>query len=304
MPTKYDGLIQQPAKFETGRERGLLSNIESVTSSPLRKYIYEKLNKNPDAFGSAWDQVGKDPATSPSGFDIAKKLGATDKPIMDQTQLDDMSGDMSPAEIAASSPFTKISRAQMLGVGADLALDPTNYIPGEALAKAGGMGLGIIKKINSPLLHGTEEAFKLAEMLPSRGGHVGPGAYFTTHEGSARNFGQNIVKASADNHRIIDLTRADNKDLMKVAKELGVDEDVAQRLLAKGENRTADQKFYTLQDAHISKVDPDYKLIGNERAQSLINALQDKGYTGVKYHWNGNPAYNIFDPKTLKAVDE
>lgn len=193
--------------------------------------------------------------------------------------------------------------------GVDIASKVTNnpYV-GTAIATAAdlaqlpvpGMGVGVpgvINKLDGPLMHGTNAEFALEHMRPSRGGMVGPGVYMTENPNTAKNFGDRVIKADVQSPKILDL-HTDENDMWQAAKELGV-EDALKNNRSK-DLRDGTGRFYALQDALLKKVDPEYKLVGNERAQALQDALKARGYNGLAYNWNGEKTYNIFDPKTLK----
>lgn len=159
----------------------------------------------------------------------------------------------------------------------------------------------IIKELNEPLLHGTNRKFSLEELRPSRGGHVGPGVYMTQDQTSARNFGEYILKAKPKKIAILDLFE-DDKDMLDAAKKLGIAKEVKEEMKTRLRGDPSRSRFYLLQDCLLEKLQLDPRPIGVERAQTLIDALKKAGYTGIRYAWNTEPAFNIFDPKDLVAA--
>lgn len=296
---------------DTGRKSdGLGESIDSVLGVPARVLANEIVQgkATPESFAKAVQSVGTDPRNAPTGHDVALNAGVSDKPMFKAkgstlANIASFIPGVGHIVNAAKNFMSKEvadrefepSPADVLGT----AIDFTAQVPVATMGKAASGVAGVIRKIDKPLLHGTPHAFPLSEMKPSRGGHVGPGVYMTHDENTAANFGENVIKAKQKNTQVLDLFE-NNDDMMLAAKELGISDELAS--IKGADTRDGQGRFYALQDALIKKIDPEYKLIGNERAQALQDALREKGYTGVRYDWNGEPTYNIFDPKNLEEV--
>lgn len=113
----------------------VLSAIESVTSAPARSGTMAAMEgKNPL---SAWfSQMGANPDTAPSGKDIMKKVGITDRPLNDILPKEMFEQDGSSAipylppgmATKALKSLGESSPAGIAGGAANLAIDPTNLL--------------------------------------------------------------------------------------------------------------------------------------------------------------------------------
>ncbi len=277
------GVYTGQGKFrDTGRQSsGYGEAMDSIVGAPARQAISEVqnglINSNPlDPYGKidlaalrrVIERVGADPEKAPTGYDIASK--------------------------ATDNPYLGTALATAIDVGAQIP------IPGMQLGAR-----GIIKELEGPLFHGSPKKFPAGEIKPSRGGYVGPGVYLGDTKGVAKGYGENVHAYKPSKVNIVDLYD-NNDDLLHVAKELGIEDGVNKRLAVKGIGGVNDSpgRFYALQDSLIEKIDPDFKLIGNERAEAINSALKEKGYTGIKFRHNGKAAYNNFDPQNLSPVQD
>jgi hypothetical protein len=260
-------LLGQGQFRDTGREaEGYGESIDSLIGAPARLALSElqQGNISKEAFKKVVSQIGKDPRNAPTGYDIASKV--TDNPY--------------------------------LGAGLATAIDVGAQLPVPEAAMAPGVR-GIIKELDGPLYHGTPKEFATSELKASRGGYVGPGVYMADTPNVAKGYGENLHAANVKNVKLLDLHDLSSGDALNAAKELGVEEGFSKRMNRKGERHDSTGQFYALRDALIEKIDPEYKLIGNQRAQALQDALKEKGYTGIKFLHNDKPAYSIFDEKNL-----
>lgn len=251
---------------DTGRaSSGYGESIDSLIGAPARMGISELQDGNiKQALLKTMAQIGKDPEQAPTGVDIAMK--------------------------ATDNPYLGTALATAVDVGAQLPMPV-------------GAGVqGIIKKLDGPLYHGSPKSFPADKIKPSRGGYVGPGVYMADDAKVAGGYGENVHAYNPKNPSILDFTE-NNDDVMLAAQQLGLDQEAIKARLGKQFGNPAQTgRFYALQDELINKIDPEHKLIGNERAEALVNALKEQGHTGFKYTHNEKPAYNIFDEKSLKPA--
>lgn len=266
-------LTGQGSFRDSGRESsGPGEALDSLTAAPVRQALSEGQSGNYDleAVKRIIGRIGADPQNAPSGFDIASK--------------------------ETDNPYLGTALATAIDVGAQVPI-PGMQMPGTP---------GIIKKLDEPLYHGTFKDFATKDLKSSRGGYVGPGVYMADSPNVAKGYGDSLHTANVKNVKLLDLH--DNKfdDAYNAAKELGIADGFNKRMDVKGIGgpKGSTGAFYALQDALIEKIDPDFKLIGNERAQALVDALKEHGYTGIKFLHNDKPAFNIFDPSNLVKTEK
>lgn len=286
-----------PKFSDTGREVNLGEYLDAYTGAPVRTLARGLLTGSETPWKDAAKQFGKDPINAPTGKDIANDLGVSSKKLL---ELDKPLNSYGTIPSAIMSLASKIPRDEAAGFAIEQATDPTNFMA--AAGKLPGVA-GVIKKLDGPLLHGTPKKFPLSEIRPSKGGHVGPGVYFTDDAGAASNFGTNVLKATPKKTAIVDFVK-DDKDMKMLAKKLGVDDLLKEQTSSKLYRGGSQDRYFAIKQAYIDKIDPDYKLVGNERDTAFHNALKDLGFTGVKYEWNGKNAFNIFDPSNLQEAGE
>lgn len=252
---------------DSGRQsEGLGESLDSMVGAPARVAIDRLQDGDPRrALVDAMSQYGKDPSTAPTGVDIASR--------------------------ATDNPYLGTALATAVDVGAQIPM-PVRL----------GMN-GVIKKLDGPLYHGTEKNFLPKEIRPSRGGFVGPGVYMADEAKVAGRYGENVLAYNPKEVNILDLM-ANDDDALLAAKQLGIEEAYLKRIAKDRGYSVPEQtgRFYALQDSLIDKIDPNFKLIGNERAEALIKALKEKGYTGLKYKHQDAPAFNIFDAENIKPA--
>ncbi len=174
-----------------------------------------------------------------------------------------------------------------VATGVDLAQLPVGELAMGSKALPGAAG--VIEKLDKPLLHGSFVKYPAAEAKISRGGMAGPGYYMTQEPNIARGFGDNILSAMPDKVKILDLHN-NPADLELAAKQLGV--------VAK-DGKYSGGPYQALKDAFIKKYDPEGTLIGHDKDTALHQALQTQGYNGIRYNYNGDPAFNMFDPQAI-----
>lgn len=113
----------------------VLEAIDSVTGAPTRSAADALISgENPiSAFGQ---QFAADPSKAPTGEDLMEKLGVPES----------MSIEPQPGigEVVGEDKLPKINPRAILGVGADMALDPLNIVPGKAISKVVGKGVSKI----------------------------------------------------------------------------------------------------------------------------------------------------------------
>lgn len=286
-----------PKFSDTGREVNLGEYLDAYTGAPVRTLARGLLTGSETPWKDAAKQFGNDPINAPTGKDIANDLGVSSKKLL---ELDKPLNSYGTIPSAIMSLASKIPRDEAAGFAIEQATDPTNFMA--AAGKLPGVA-GVIKKLDGPLLHGTPKKFPLSEIRPSKGGHVGPGVYFTDDAGAASNFGTNVLKATPKKTAIVDFVK-DDKDMKMLAKKLGVDDLLKEQTSSKLYRGGSQDRYFAIKQAYIDKIDPDYKLVGNERDTAFHNALKDLGFTGVKYEWNGKNAFNIFDPSNLQEAGE
>lgn len=115
--------------------------IDTYTGAPMRAGIGAAQNGN-NPIAAAYEQFGEDPALAPTGKQIAQKASVPDNSLSELVPglftNDDKEADQwlkfkvgGPADITASG---------FAGLGIDVAADPTNVIPGVAIAKGAKLG--------------------------------------------------------------------------------------------------------------------------------------------------------------------
>ncbi len=178
-----------------------------------------------------------------------------------------------------------------LGAGVATMADLAQLPIGEAAAAGKALPgvAGVIEKLDSPLLHGSFNKYAPADAKISQGGMAGPGYYMTQEPHIARGFGDNILSAQPDKVKILDLHNNPD-DLALAAKQLGVE--------AK-DSKYSGGPYQALKDAFIRKNDPQGVLIGHQKDSALHEALQGLGYNGIRYNYNGDPAFNMFNPQAI-----
>lgn len=134
--------------------------IDSVTGAPTRKAIGALMDKeNPlTAFAG---QFGEDPDRAPTGKDLAKRIGFTDKPMSEDIPgLYSETGD-EWLKFKKDGPMDW-SPAGVAGFGVDVLADPTNLIPGKAV----GAGLAKTASVGSDAIRmGTKGAAQAADFI-------------------------------------------------------------------------------------------------------------------------------------------
>lgn len=102
--------------------------VDSVTGAPTRAAVFKIQEGGSflDAIGQAVEQFAEDPEQAPTGEQIAVKAG-----IDPNDKVEFTLGAGGPSEVPVSVPAGKF-----YGFLVDLALDPTNLIPGVAASKA------------------------------------------------------------------------------------------------------------------------------------------------------------------------
>jgi hypothetical protein len=127
--------------------------VDSYTGAPTRAAIGAMQDgKNPITAG--WQQVGRDPKLAPSGQQIASKMGVQGETLVMPSQKRQAFDEKFNPGLAAAfkksgKPYEDLvgNPSAAIGLGIDIAADPTNLIPGVAAAKgAGRLGMSAIGK--------------------------------------------------------------------------------------------------------------------------------------------------------------
>ena len=132
----------QPRAQESMGDRALRtvaeigSAIDSVTGAPVRAGIgaFQKGATIGESFQEAFKQFAEDPSKAPSGAEIARRAGVDPKTKFDVT---DWVGSFGIPREKDEEPI-ELSLDQIVGFAIDVAADPTNVIPGTAMAKFAG----------------------------------------------------------------------------------------------------------------------------------------------------------------------
>jgi hypothetical protein len=135
--------------------------VDSYTGAPIRKGIgaLQEGKSVREAAGEAWEQVGEDPSQAPTGDQIAKKAGFSDKRKVvrtaeEQRKFDEM---FNPGMASSQKQIGKnalavepYSDAEVVGFGIEAAADVTNALPFAGAAKrvATGAVKGVSKAAN------------------------------------------------------------------------------------------------------------------------------------------------------------
>lgn len=237
--------------------------VDKYTGAPARAAL-GALQDGKNPLGAAWDQFGEDPSKAPSGKDIAAKAGlSTDQFKTPLKGLDGTSITVSPAGVA--------------GLAIDVAADPTNLIPGGALAK-GAAKLGVKGAVKGAELGvkgaaaltdaatGTKIASKATEA-------VGEAISKITKPTVAEDFGD-FVKIAEKNG--IDPT------LLNDAVEFGPNSIVTRAARAKAEGLSGEPLLKkhqagldAVQDALIQKIE---KIGGSDVSPQAAGRLIREGY--------------------------
>lgn len=209
--------------------------IDSVTGAPTRKAIGAAMDgENP--FSAFYSQFGENPDHAPTGKELAKRVGFNDTPL---------SEDVPGLYSETGDEWLKFKKggamdwspAGVAGFGIDVAADPTNLIPGKAVASAAGK---TAKAGKDAILAGTKGVAKATDFALGTKGVTK--ALNTTGEvvddvigavGKAVN-----PKVAPDYERFLDIAKRNNIDptLLPEAVEFGPDTFIsrASRNVAEG----------------------------------------------------------------------
>lgn len=161
--------------------------LDSVTGAPVRTAIMAKMDG-----GSALEAFAKsfaaDPRGAPTGKQIAQRMGASAAPLVnydDKTMqaLRD-AYEMDPSQenhqaMMMAEGLKGNSRSGALGLGIEVAADPTNLIPGVAVARRAAVaskGLNAMVealKASKPVVSATDKAKSVGEVAKAAVGAVG-----------------------------------------------------------------------------------------------------------------------------------
>lgn len=152
-------------------DRGMLGKafgaLDSVTVAPVLSGISAAQHgKNP--FSAAWNQFGSDNRTAPTGEQIAANAGASTQPTVDTAAAQQAFDEKyNPARAMSAKqagiPYqdvTRMSQAKALGIPIEMAANPVNYLPVEAIGKTavGALGEGAASIKNAFSLSQAQEA--------------------------------------------------------------------------------------------------------------------------------------------------
>lgn len=152
-----------------------------------------------------------------------------------------------------------------------------------------------ISQDNVNLFHASKED-GFDKFKPSRGGYSGPGVYTSESKKGTNNYnvGGKVFDLILQDPKMADISTIDG--LKSIAKELGVTD----KLKANNWN----QFYYDLQDAYIKKIDPDFKLVGNEKSEALNEAIKSLGYDSIKSkHQSDVDMINVIRPEKLREKE-
>lgn len=141
--------------------------------------------------------------------------------------------------------------------------------------------------------HGTNTIFDKENsiIIPSKSGAAGPGFYLASKKSSARASGENVYKFRVRSQNVLDLTK--EAPILKVAKELNIFDEV-------NAEKIFNTSPYSILLKHYSRKNNLIDLTGNERQQILSNEIEKLGYDMIKYDYNGNDAFVVFNPDNVK----
>ena len=188
--------------------------VDKYTGAPTRSAIGSlQENVNPlDAAMSFYKQFGEDPSQAPTGKQIAKRAGLSEKPMFDLPYV----GGVSPAGVA--------------GLGVDVLADPTNIIPFGAAAKGATKLLGKGAKLGTKAIgQGIKGAAKATDVLT---GTKGTGNFIESASGTIDD------AAKAISSRFHPKRAADYKDMVDIANKNNIDTAILPDAIEFGKSST------------------------------------------------------------------
>jgi len=166
-----DGIMGLASSIGRGALDGVISlgnTIDSFTAAPVRKGLDSLKTKGPGAaLSDAWAQFGEDPATAPTGPEVARAYGVSSKPVVDPEGLE---FEADPIAFRDKQFWSQVPQDKLYGFGVDFGADITNVIPFGTIAKGLSKGSAALAKgattgaaLGADLVTGTKVATKAVD---------------------------------------------------------------------------------------------------------------------------------------------